>query len=64
MAILYRVEYISTFRTDVWHTAEVLTDYPSKAARIFAKIDKLLKPLETMPEMYPIVFRGSTPRCA
>ena len=54
MAIQYRVEYISTFHTDVWHTAEVLTDYPIKAARIFAKIDQLLKPLETMPEMYPV----------
>ena len=54
MATQYRIEYISTFHADVLNIIDFLADYPSKATRVFAKIDKFLKPLEIMPEMYPI----------
>ena len=50
----YKIEYISTFHTDILAVAEFLVEYPKKAARIFAKTDQLLKPLGKMPEMYPI----------
>ena len=50
----YRLEYISTFHGDVLRIAETLSEYPSKASRIFAKTDKALQPLEEWPEMYPV----------
>ena len=50
----YRIEYISTFYADVLATAEALAEYPKKAARIFAKTDKILGNLGEMPEMYPV----------
>ena len=50
----YRIEYISTFHSDILSIAEFLSEHPSKAARIFAKIDKIIPNLEDMPEMYPI----------
>ena len=50
----FRIEYISTFYADVSSVAEFLSEYPRKAARIFAKIDKILGNLENMPEMYPV----------
>ena len=50
----YRIEYISTFYMDILAITEFLTDYPEKASRIFAKIDRALKPLGKMPEMYPV----------
>jgi plasmid stabilization system protein ParE len=33
---------------------EFLIEYPVKAARIFAKIDRALGNLRKMPEMYPV----------
>jgi plasmid stabilization system protein ParE len=33
---------------------EFLTEYPTKAARIFAKIDRAIGNLGEMPEMYPV----------
>jgi len=50
----YKVEYISTFHADVLSAAEFLKDYSSKAARIFAKMDKALSLLEDMPELYAV----------
>jgi plasmid stabilization system protein ParE len=50
----YKIEYISTFHTDVLSVAEYLEEYPKKAARIFAKMDRAIKNLEDMPELYPI----------
>ena len=50
----YKIEYISTFYFDVQSIMDFLTDYPSKAARIFAKADKSISNLEEMPEMYPV----------
>jgi len=50
----YKIEYISTFHADILSVAEFLAEYPSKAARIFAKIDKTILSLADMPEMYPI----------
>jgi plasmid stabilization system protein ParE len=54
MAMKYKIEYISTFHADVLSVNEVLAEYPSKAFRIFAKIDKVLWNLIEMPEMYPV----------
>jgi toxin ParE1/3/4 len=34
--------------------AAFLEEYPQKAARIFAKLDKQLAGLKKMPEMYPL----------
>jgi len=61
----YRIEYISTFYTDVLQTTINLEEYPQKAQRIFAKLDKNLTNLANMPEMYPVyedfpVFRKIT----
>ena len=50
----YRIEYISTFHSDVLSVEKFLAEYPGKAMRIFAKIDKLLLNLIEMPEMYPV----------
>ena len=50
----YRIEYISTFQADLLSVADFLAEYPSKASRIFAKLDKTLGHLSEMPEMYPI----------
>ena len=50
----YKIEYISTFRSDVQTTVDFLVEYPSKAARIFDKADKSISSLKEMPEMYPV----------
>jgi len=50
----YKLEYISTFHYDVQAVADFLAEYPSKAARIFAKAEKSISNLKVMPEMYPI----------
>jgi plasmid stabilization system protein ParE len=62
----YKIEYISTFRAEVLPIADYPAEYPEKAVRIFAGIDKALKNLEEMPELYPIyryapAFRFFTP---
>jgi plasmid stabilization system protein ParE len=54
MAMGYKIEYISTFHIDVLSVVKFLTEYPMKAARIFAKIDQILSHLGDMPEMYPV----------
>ena len=50
----YKVEYISTFYVDVLQAAHNLNEYPRKAKRIFAKIDKILSGLAKTPMIYPI----------
>ena len=50
----YKIEYISTFRSDVQTVAGFQAEYPNKAARIFAKVDKSIGNLKEMPEMYPV----------
>jgi len=50
----YDVEYISTFNTDILSAIEFLEEYPTKAARIFAKIDKALMLLAETPEMHAV----------
>jgi len=50
----YRIEYISTFHTDVLSAEAFMSEYPRKAMRVFAKIDKALLNLKEMPEMYPV----------
>ena len=54
MDMKYNIEYISTFHVDMLTVARILDEYPEKAARIFAKAEKFIKPLVDMPEMYPI----------
>ncbi|MCL2164241.1 MAG: type II toxin-antitoxin system RelE/ParE family toxin [Oscillospiraceae bacterium] len=54
----YKIEYISTFCSDVQSVVNFLIEYPSKAARIFAKADKSISNLEEMPEMYPIYMEA------
>ena len=49
-----KIEYISTFLFDVQTVAFFLREYPRKAARIFAKVDKSISNLKEMPEMYPV----------
>jgi len=61
----YRLEYISTFHTDVLQVIENLQEYPQKAERIFSRLDRILINLVDMPEMYPVyepfpVFRKIT----
>ena len=50
----YRIEYISTFHADILVVNEFLAEYPRKAARVFAKADKAISILKTMPELYPV----------
>ena len=50
----YRIDYISTFHKDALSTDEFLDEYPSKAMRIFAKIENAILNLIEMPEMYPV----------
>ena len=50
----YKIEYISTFYSDVRSVVDFLAEHPSKAARIFAKADESISNLEEMPEMYPV----------
>ena len=50
----YKIEYIQTFYSDIISAMEFLEDYPKKAERIFAKVDKLLWNLREMPDMYPV----------
>ena len=54
MGMNCKIEYISTFYTDVKSIIDFLADYPNKAARIFSKADKSISYLNEMPEMYPI----------
>jgi len=49
-----KIEYISTFQSDVQTVADFLVEFPNKAARIFAKADKSISNLKEMPEMYPV----------
>ena len=49
-----KIEYISTFRGDLLSVVEFLEEYPSKASRIFSKLDKSIANLREMPEMYPV----------
>ncbi len=37
----YKIEYIATFYADVQRVADFLEEHPQKAARIFAKLDKI-----------------------
>ena len=50
----YRLEYISTFHTDVLNVVGNLEEYPKKANRLFTKLDKILNNLINMPELYPV----------
>jgi plasmid stabilization system protein ParE len=54
MDTMCKVEYIATFHVDVIKIADDLDEYPEKAARIFAKLDKILSNLILMPEMFPL----------
>ncbi len=49
----YRIEYISTFYEEIRSIANYLANSPMKAARIFALIEKNIKIMEDMPELYP-----------
>ena len=50
----YRLEYLSTFHSDITEVASNLEEYPQMAKRIFEKIDKKLLYLVDSPELYPI----------
>ena len=50
----YKIEYISTFHSDVQTVADFLVEYPNKATRIFTKAEKSISNLKEMPEMYPV----------
>ena len=54
MGMSYKIEYISTFYSDVQAVTNFLVEYPNKAARIFAKAEKSISNLKEMPEMYPV----------
>ena len=49
-----RLEYISTFYSDIIGVASFLEEYPQKAKRIFEEMDKKLSNLVDNPELYPI----------
>ena len=49
-----RLEYISTFYTDIAAVASSLEEYPQKAKRIFEKMDRKISNLTDNPKMYPV----------
>jgi len=49
-----KLEYISTFYSDITDVASFLEEYPQKAKRIFEEMDKKLSNLVDNPELYPI----------
>ena len=49
-----RLEYISTFYSDIASVSDYLEDYPQKAKRLFEKLDIKLNNLVDNPELYPI----------
>ena len=50
----YRLEYISTFHSDILEAELSLQDYPQKAQRIFEQLDRKLSRLADNPKMYQI----------
>lgn len=54
----YRIEYIANFYTDVQLVMEFLSEYPAKAGRIFSKMDKILRGLGNMSEIYFEMTQG------
>ena len=52
--MICKIEYLSSFYSDVELIEIFLSDYPKKAERIFQKADKSIGYLTEMPEMYPI----------
>ena len=54
MAMKYKIEYISTFYSDLIDFISFLENFPRKAGRILEKIDKLLIGLAHAPEMYQV----------
>ena len=54
MDTIYRIEYISTFHTDISNLISDLEKYPQKAKRIFETLDRKLSRLAQAPEMYQI----------
>jgi len=49
-----KLEYISTFYSDIASVSDYLEDYPQKAKRLFGKLDIKLNNLVDNPELYPI----------
>jgi len=49
-----RLEYISTFYSDIADVSLYLEDYPQKAKRLFEKMDNKLRNLLDNPELYPV----------
>jgi len=49
-----RLEYISTFYTDILRIDSYLEEFPQKAKRVFENIDKKLNKLIDHPELYPV----------
>ena len=52
--MVMRLEYISTFYTDIANVESYLEEYPQKAKRIFEEVDKKLSNLIDNPELYPV----------
>lgn len=52
--MMYNIEYISTFHTDVLTIADYLSEYPKKARHLFEQVDKALLDVAQMPRMYPM----------
>ena len=59
MAIHYKIEYIATFYSDVASMTAYLEEYPSKARRIFEKLDHILQSLIALPKMFPVYDAAS-----
>jgi len=54
MAQIYKIQYLSTFHSDVAQVEIDLQEFPEMAARIFFKLDKILSSLVLMPKMFPM----------
>lgn len=50
----YKPIYLPTANLDIARMDKYLSEYPSKAKRIFQEMDKKVTDLETMPHMWPI----------
>ena len=59
MDMKYKVSYLPIASLDIRRIEEALTDYPQKAKRLFQEMDKKLRMLENMPNMWPVYHADS-----
>jgi len=52
--MIYKAKYLPIAYNDILRISEALTDYPSKAKRLFREMDTKVKMVEKMPYSWPV----------